>query len=376
MDDTSDFEILDKPAPQLWKNVQFKKLGRIPSVIVETRLYSDSYFLSEYRNNDHISVLNGLPSRFQSRYEMSAALMLRLYSYIPRSYIRNGVKSQYTHYHGGSIYDEVAALISLILDVRVMSGKPEREFGYDDDPLGRPTFNGQRHGPTYNFNGQYEQIPRLRRDVDLSALLKLSDFEVLSAEDAIALMKAARLYQKALWVANDSPETAWLFLVSAAEAAAVRYGSRAAPPVLPPRILDLLNSAGATHLAQALAEELKVVSAPTSKFVGFLKRFSPSAPEPRPGYSKFNFSKKNIKKAVSKIYDHRSNVLHNGTAFPAPMCFAPHVFENGANAEIPDGLAVHTLDSSWSNSDTPMLLSTFSYIVRGALIAWWAELSA
>ena len=50
--------------------------------------------------------------------------------------------------------------------------------------------------------------------------------------------------------------------------------------------------------------------------------------------------------------------------------------ENGAIQEVPYGLNTGGLGGIWDAKEVPMLLATFEYIARGALLAWWDELAA
>ncbi|MFL5963789.1 MAG: hypothetical protein ACJ757_12940 [Gaiellaceae bacterium] len=73
-----------------------------------------------------------------------------------------------------------------------------------------------------------------------------------------------------------------------------------------------------------------------------------------------------------KIYHWRSRALHDGIPFPSPMCLPPRDYENnGVVEEAPTGLASATGATVWKRADTPMMLATFSYITRHALIRWW-----
>jgi hypothetical protein len=54
------------------------------------------------------------------------------------------------------------------------------------------------------------------------------------------------------------------------------------------------------------------------------------------------------------------------------MSDAPYQFESDSPpAEIPIGLAASTKGGVWTAKDLPMLIHTFEYIVRGALLNWW-----
>ena len=77
-----------------------------------------------------------------------------------------------------------------------------------------------------------------------------------------------------------------------------------------------------------------------------------------------------MKDALMMIYDYRSRALHDGTPFPKPMCEPPELIDN-RNSEAPSGLAVGTLGAVWKREDLPMLLHTFEYIARNAILNWW-----
>jgi hypothetical protein len=54
------------------------------------------------------------------------------------------------------------------------------------------------------------------------------------------------------------------------------------------------------------------------------------------------------------------------------MCERPYQDKTlSAPGEIPIGHATSTLGGIWLIADTPMLLHTFEYITRNALLAWW-----
>jgi len=101
-------------------------------------------------------------------------------------------------------------------------------------------------------------------------------------------------------------------------------------------------------------------------------------PTARPPQSyQLDWSPENMERALRLVYRHRSQALHGGTPFPAPMCETPPVnIEWAAPAEVPPGLATRTMGGTWVHTETPMLLHVFAYLVRGALLNWWASLVA
>ena len=81
-----------------------------------------------------------------------------------------------------------------------------------------------------------------------------------------------------------------------------------------------------------------------------------------------------MRRALEKIYHWRSRALHGGTPFPLPMCMAPRKFNANAYEEKPSGRRATALGGVWIAEDTPMLLNTFEYIVRNALLQWWRSM--
>jgi hypothetical protein len=112
----------------------------------------------------------------------------------------------------------------------------------------------------------------------------------------------------------------------------------------------------------------------TRRFIDFVTECAPEPPENRPEFDQLDWEK--LRKFASTIYKYRSKALHESKPFPMPMLEAPRLDANGAPQEVPLGLNSGGLGGIWKASETPMLLSTFEYIVRGALLRWWDELAA
>jgi hypothetical protein len=145
-------------------------------------------------------------------------------------------------------------------------------------------------------------------------------------------------------------------------------------------VVELLRHNECANLIDPLADILQKYTGATKKFIDFLLAFAPEPPTLRPSeFLRFPFTRKDLKEAASLIYGHRSKSLHNGTAFPLPMCRPPVWFsfegkEDTAHQEVPIGLATSSLGASWRREQTPMLLHTFEYIARSALLDWWKSL--
>lgn len=290
-------------------------------------------------------------------------------------------KTDDTAYHGGDLNDEIAALLSLVHGIRLMPGSITREFSSGADPRGIPSISSSI--PFLGVRHYDSVIPRLQRTLEARGLPEpFQTFPTLNKKDAVALVKAARLYQQAVWHADADPNQAWLMLVSALETAADHWWQKDATP---PEILEdgnrelyeLLVKEGGLELATKVAPLLKQLLGASKKFREFVLRFLPGPPERRPGaMGRFAFEEPaKLKEALQKIYTYRSQALHGGKPFPLPMCHSASRYGGDEElSETPTGLATGTLGSSWKHEDTPMVLHTFEHIVRTSLIAWWQSM--
>lgn len=366
------------PEPRSWRNWQAVRTGTLPSQIVEMRLYSDAWFVAEAYGFGPYSFLNPVAStRRGSMYDLKPGVVLRVgLALLPEAGVP--LVTSDDHYHGGNLFDEVTALASLLLEARLVAGPIDREFGDNGDPLGRPRAHDASYVPLLPTTNQAPQIPRLAGQRDLRHLADLATFPLLSPAAATALIKAARLYQNALWIADSAPETAWLLLVSAVETAANQWDREVATPAERlaatfPSLVSLLVKHEREALVPKVARILKGIIGSTGKFVGFLQAFAPGPPDARPRYGQFDFAPDNRTAAIKQVYKLRSRALHDGTPFPFPMCHPPDTFD-GVAEEVPTGLGAGALGATWAVADTPMLLHFFAYLTRGALLNWWRTL--
>ncbi len=280
-----------------------------------------------------------------------ASLILRIHIYdAPKI---QGPKTDTSLYHGGLLEDEIAALASLCYGVRLRAGGKTRQFEFGDgqDPLGTPFAGDQKPIPTLDLNEEQLILPHVAKNMDVldeEALERLEWILALSPKQTTALIRAARLYQNALWIAESEPELAWLMMVSSLETAAKQYWAR----IIPPK------------------------NQPTKKFIDFVLEYLPSEPVKRPKkWLQVSWSKPSMKKALSKIYDYRSNALHEGIPFPKPMCNPPFKETLGKETRYAEkgtpGVAASAPGGSWKTKDVPINLHTFHYIVRHVLLNWW-----
>jgi hypothetical protein len=136
----------------------------------------------------------------------------------------NALKKTYDeHYHAGDHFDEVGALISLILGIRAQAGPATRRFDANTDPLGTPMEFDYKPVPVLLPLRESPRIPRLQEAANLLNLAPIEKLPRLTLEAANVVMKVARMYQQALWLADTHPEMSWLLFVSAVEAAAAYW---------------------------------------------------------------------------------------------------------------------------------------------------------
>jgi len=310
----------------------------------------------------------------------------------PRILLRVAVHADYEHpslkrtntalYHGGQLCDEVAALVSLSMGIRLKAGPRTREFLPGQDPKGRPEGPILRLNPTLSRQTAHKSlIPSSLGQHNLnSEIILLRRFPELAAKDAVAVVRAARSYQEAIWIADSDPEISWLMLVTAAEIAALHWDKARFSPIekLTASHPDLVKSLKEKCGDDALQEVAKVFAnhkGVLNKFLNFMIHFLPDPFPERADLERSwcSWRKSAMREYMKVIYDHRSKALHDGTPFPYPMCISPD-FDPRAERHL--AVACSAMGGSWTEKDTPMLLHTFEYIVRNALLKWWGELPA
>jgi len=286
-------------------------------------------------------------------------------------------------FHGGSFTDEIAALASLALGIRLRSAGMTRRFEPGDDPLGRPVAWDTRPDPVVLIRSHGLLLPSAVGPHSLADLEPLSLLPKVSPIDAIALIRAARLYQDALWIVESEPSLSWVMLVSSIEAAANRWQITDVCPLeklkdSKPELVALLDDTGVEGLSSKVAEYTADSLGSTRKFVDFVMGFLPLQPSVRPAeWAQHSWEPQQMNKTMRLIYGYRSDALHKGLPFPAPMCEPPYRHDDWHTpAEKPLGLATATMGATWLAKDTPLLLHTFEYIVRHALLKWWQSMVA
>jgi hypothetical protein len=362
--------------PFIYLNWIAANKGKEPLSICEYPLITDAHITGEapegygpYKFINPVPILHkpglvqpGMILRLESHYETTTPDL---------------TKTDTKFYHGAGFLEEIAALFSLAIGIRAKSGGLIRQFEPDGDPLGRPVSYDYHPTPIIVIDHRGLILPRVVGSHKLEKLVPLSWLLKISPEDAIALIKAARLYQDALWIAESEPALSWIMFVSALETAANQWRREKDSAIerleaSRPELLELLRENCSQKISETVAGLIADSLGNTSKFIKFVLEFLPGLPEKRPiEWMRLEWSNTSMRKTLNKIYDYRSRALHDGTPFPAPMCEPPLYHPELGISEKPIGIAAGAMGGTWLSEDIPLLLHTFEYITRGVLFNWW-----
>jgi hypothetical protein len=354
--------------PDGWENWHAFERGLAAKSAIEVAFYTDSRIVGQVESLGPYSFLNPVPATAEEAGFAEIGLIMRADAhddYEAPFVWEDHERPELGSYHGGTLGDEIASLISLALGVRMRSGGITRTFGaITNDPRGQPAeWEHRRPALTAPPRGRSSVLPRIAREANLEdAVSLLENYFSLAAKDATALVRAARGYERAVWGADDDPGLAWVALIGAVEVAAVHWRpSRHASALDELRACQpsLGESLGQVdeHVAQEIAKHLAPLLKSTARFRDFLEEFKPDPPEPRPGIFALDWS--NLGEAFNEIYGRRSEALHAGTPIPWPMIYAPAIRENGAIDEMIGGLGASSGSAYWSGVLLPTGLVTW-----------------
>lgn len=291
-------------------------------------------------------------------------------------------KTDFGYYHGAGAVEELAAYCSLLTGARFKAGGVIRYFD-SQDPKGRPVSWAIEFNPVLiKSNIRFPIHPTCITTKNINKNFEIvKTLPSLSPEDAIALTRSARLYQDALWIIESEPALSWIMLVSAIESIAGHCEKTSSTPYellveFKPEIADFLDKKQpglAKEFAPFVAETIRA----QKKFIDFIMKYKPSPPTERPPEAFcISYDESDFKKLLKKIYEYRSIALHRGIPFPAPMCEHPiQIEKNPAYTEKPHGISTSAMGGVWKAEDTPILIHTFEYIVRGCLLNWWSDVA-
>lgn len=372
-------DFLGNEGPFTYANWKAMEAGFPSKSAAEFLMYTDAHITGHIEDGyGPYQLLNAIAHSEQPR--LKPSIVLRIENHLPSDLATDPeMKTDYKRYHGGDLTDEIAALVSLCLGIRIESGFCTRVFEPGGDVRGRPVAWDGFDPPMQPPIGRRPILPYALGSHSLSDVTPLLTLTRLTPAEAVDLVRAARLFQDAMWIAESQPELAWVMFVSAIEVAAGQWRSAQDPPLdrlraSRPALEELLKPYG-DELVQKVAEQIADYMGATKKFVDFLLHFLPPPPEQRPdAFCQHSWTVQEFKKTFQLIYRYRSQALHSGTPFPAPMCHSFNYRLDGVYPEKPLGLATQTRGGVWNVKDTPILLTLFEYIVRKSLLLWWQDM--
>jgi hypothetical protein len=378
----------EAPGPDGWANWRPQRANAPSAGAVEFAGYTDAQLLEEQVDLGPCRLLNtfGVAARQPGRVPLSLVVRMERHG-VTDARVGSWEVTNTATWHGGGLDDEFAALVSLALGIRLQSGGLSRLFDPGGDARGRPVHYD--HVPPYLPPPRRAPLlPTITGPARLGeAAERLAGYPELTAAQANALVKAARAWQEAVWVADADPRQAWLRLVGALEAAAVQWHRSDRSPeeqlvATRPRLAHRLQRDAPAELYRWVAKDLAGVFKAADKFIDFTMAHLPDPPAVRPPEG-FQVGWDRMTEHLAAVYEWRSRDLHDGTPIPEPMCEPPHRIDaaSPAPSEVPLGVGTRRGNATWvtaGTSDTPgtpMLLHTFAYIVRSALLKGLATMT-
>ena len=364
--------------PFAYENWKALLSGKQPLVYFEYPFFTDAHITGEISEGlGPYRIINAVPITRSFR----PTLVLRVSQHLEHK-VPFMKKTKEDNYHGGFLADEIAALFSLFLGIRLKSGDANREFSVGGDPFGRPRSYGFYDDPILPEIPKRPILKSALGTHSLDITNSLSFFPQVSPHDAIAIIRAARLYQEAVWMVESTPELSWILLTSAIETVAQKWRDEKESPLerlraSRPELEAKLKEHGDEEFVLAVANDIAPYMGATKTFVDFLMEFMPPPPSKRPDkFAQLSWETPYLKKVMTLIYKYRSRALHGGFPFPAPMCEPPHYYAGREKApeETSESLATGMRGGVWLAKDVPILLHTFEYIARNAIINWWRTL--
>jgi hypothetical protein len=356
----------------------------------EFPLYTDVRFTGDSRTFGPCTITNSLACAARSGEALvKPALVLRADFYQPAdsgepsgvTVLQGKVKTRTDAFHAGTLRDEVAALLSLNYGIRLSAGPSIREFIKQKDSPGIPRFLLGLDPPTYRFS--FER-PMLHTATGCRAIEDLNLLDGLVRVPPAMLnnlIRSARMYQQAMWMAESEPSMAWLLLISSVECAANAWWNGKKPShverfrdAAPPELVRLIEKSCSSADVEAISTHLVNAFGARKKFVGFVSQFLPPAPVNRPAeILRIDWDIHQLEQPLKRLYDHRSKALHSGVPFPSPLCEPPWP-EADSYLETPPGDGTAELGGVWKKLDLPTYMHIFEHIARGALKNWWLSL--
>jgi hypothetical protein len=368
--------------PQSWANWNAYDREKPPRSAEEYELHSDSEIRGLDRDAGPYRLMNMLAGPPREGVLAHPAITVRV------QHVTSANPKDEDAEHGGRHIDEIAALMSLALGIRLRAGDHTRYLDLQgDDPAGHPRSQSEVVRPVLLPGGRTPIIDHAKRIADLDELGLLDTYPRLSPPAGSALVRAARLYQDALWNSEREPALSWLLFASAIEAAAaVHYEGKekqwSAVEMLrdlDPRLFRVCEKIS-EECVKKVAETQKRLLGATKKFVTFVHDFMPDPPAQRPGECIQEWTWAGLEQPLREIYGLRSRHLHSGIPFPWQLRMPPMPGGNGVPREwFPwypfDDEPMHLArdPKTVPNTKRPVHLHVFAHIVRSSLLKWWAS---
>ena len=283
--------------------------------VVEYPFYSDARFTGNFpKGFGPYGFLNTIPFP-DGPGIVNAPIILRAAIHLP-DYHPDMSKKDESLYHGGLWEDEIAALASVALGIRIHAGGISREFEPGQDPYGQPREFQYKPKPIVRVRSNQLILPAVVGTHSMDQLKILESIPQINPERYVNLIRACRSYQNALWIAESEPNLAWLLFVSALETAANDYYETDASPderlrASKPELTTYLEEYGDAEHVRKVAELIASSLGATKKFIDFTMRFMPDEPSHRPEeWLQVRWSKTGLKKVLNKVYEYRSRFTH------------------------------------------------------------------
>jgi hypothetical protein len=294
--------------PSSFENWKAALAGTPLRSVLDYPLFTDARVIDELAKDlGPYQLLNAVPITDEQTVHPAAFLRIEYYlEYEPKVELKTDV----TRYHGGGLQDEIAALVSLCLGIRLKAGGFTHVYEPNKDPRGRPVSWEAHHRPMLvKPEGQRPILPSVLGQHNLREAALVSLLPKLTALDCVALIRSARMYQDALWIAESQPEMSWLLLVSSIETAANHWKKTLETPLermqsFNPQLVTVLGEAGGAELTERVAVLIADFMGSTAKFTDFVLKFLPEPPVKRPAdFVQHQWDKVMMRKSLKKIYN-------------------------------------------------------------------------
>jgi hypothetical protein len=195
----------------------------------EFPLFSDAWFTGEIPSGlGPYAFLNLINVR--RRFGLARpAVVLRVEMHLSSDELPDMSKTDHGQYHGGTFADEIAAVGSLLLGVRLKAGGVSRVFEAKGDPRGRPIAWDQQPEPTLRPGRSGAVLASVGNECALNPLRELAHLPAVGSDAAVAFVRSSRLIKRLSgWPSRTrvSPGCFWCRVSRAPLTSGKRAGAR------------------------------------------------------------------------------------------------------------------------------------------------------